>query len=123
QTATDIQNWIYLACILSVAGAALINVGNTPATAWCKVIGYILCGLAIAAASYALYLAIADLGIKYGQGWLATIYGIGAAIAGVAAIAAITGNAAKAVLTNTLWVAGAAAVISLVGGMLGSDLF
>ena len=123
---TDVSPWasavstamtmILLSAVLSAIGAKLILAGNTPVTAWMKVIGMILCGIALGLALYAVMLGMQVMS-QHGQAMLGTIYTIGGGIAAVAAIAAMTGKVPLGI--SSLWWSAIAGIIALLGSMMG----
>lgn len=107
---------ILASAALSAIGAKLILAGNTPATAWMKVLGMILCYIALGLALYAVTLGIQVMS-QHGQAILGTIYTIGGGVAAVAAIAAMTGKAPLGI--SAMWWAAIAGIIALLGSMMG----
>lgn len=93
-----------------------MSIGNTPYTFYLKVIGWILAGVALAMAGYAMYLGL-TLITQHGQSAMGGLYMVGGGCAVGAAILAFAGNAAN----NSMQLAfsAMAAVAVLIGGMLG----
>lgn len=116
KTASACNILILAACALALIGGALVNVKVPP---WVAIVGYVICAIAIACAAVAVGLAI-YLGVEYKQGWMAAIYGVGAGLAGTAAIMALTGNAGSAAAVPVSWVAMAAMLCSSIAGTLAS---
>ncbi|MBI4801402.1 MAG: hypothetical protein HY796_02650 [Elusimicrobia bacterium] len=115
-TAKTILMLITVSIALALVGAMLINAGNTPATFYLKVIGMILCGIALALAIYAGVMAVQLMG---SQMVLGIAYLAAAGLAGLAAGIAMFGNMSAALLVMIKWVALAAGVVALMGAMLG----
>lgn len=107
---------ITLCIAFALVGAMLINAGNTPATFYLKVIGMILCGIALGLAGYAGVLAVQLMGSQKELGWC---YAGAAVLAGTAAGIAMFGNMTAALLVTIKWVVAAAGVVALMGTMLG----
>ncbi|MCX5792738.1 MAG: hypothetical protein NTY45_11090 [Elusimicrobia bacterium] len=125
-TATKCNMLILAATALALIGGMLVKIGDkmmlvnytlVPGQI-IRGIGIALCIAAIAAAAAALALAVI-LGTKFHQAWMATIYGIGAILAGVAGAMGLSGDISKAVGVSTTWVAMAASICSMIAGMLG----
>ena len=109
--AHDAEMLIMLAAVLSIAGAALVNVKVPP---WIAILGYIVCALAALAAVAALVLGAIIMKDNFLVG---TIYCIGGAVAAAGAAEACFGDPTKGAMTTVLWVAAASGVIALIGGM------
>lgn len=123
--ATWCQYLIMGSLALSMIGAALISTGEATTVAFgaggvLMGIGYILVGLAAAAAVAAGVLAIL-LETKYKQGSMALMFGLGATVAlGAAALAAF-GDASSSASGGASWMTAAQSVLGLVGNALGSN--
>ncbi len=126
--AEDISPWKALAskcmmmilasALLSIVGAVLVNMKSVPYIGMILyALGLAICAIAAAMAVMAIVYAVM-LGTQFKQAWMATIYGIGGAIALAGAVGAMMGSF-KASLTNLLWIAGAASVCAMIGSMLG----
>ena len=102
--------------ILSAIASYLVSIGNTPYTFYLKVIGWILAGVALAMAGYAMYLGL-TLMTEHGQSAMGGLYMVGGGCAAGAAILAFAGSVANN--SMQLAMSAMAAVAVLIGGMLG----
>ncbi|HBE89328.1 MAG TPA: hypothetical protein DDW67_09350, partial [Elusimicrobia bacterium] len=109
---------IMLSAVLSAIGGVLINAGNTPATAWMKIIGMILCGIAIALGVAAIVMGAMIIS-QFGQNMLGSIYIIGGGVAVLAGAAAMSGDIADAIGISPLWLSAIAGILGLLGSMAG----
>ncbi len=107
---------VIIACILIVIGAIFVTMKVPP---WISALGMWMCGIGIGLGVIALGLSIM-LMAQYGQTMLGGVYAVGAALVIVAGALGMTGNPGEAVAPVIFWLAGAAALIALIGAMLGN---
>ncbi|MDP2865415.1 MAG: hypothetical protein Q8O90_04145 [Elusimicrobiota bacterium] len=113
---TTVLALITASLILSAVASYLVSIGNTPYTFYLKVIGWILAGVALAMAGYAMYLGL-TLMTQHGQSAMGGLYMVGGGCAAGAAILAFAGSVANNAMQ--LAFSAMAAVAVLIGGMLG----
>lgn len=107
---------IALSILLSVIGSWLVR---SAALAW---LGWILCGLAVIAASAAVVIGYMLTQPPYEQVLLGSIYMGAGILAGVAAGAACAGLSLGLPATTTLVFAGAAGIVALIATMMGREV-
>ncbi|HAH32497.1 MAG TPA: hypothetical protein DCL44_09325 [Elusimicrobia bacterium] len=123
---TDVSPWaglpqkammyIMLSLILSAIASYLVSAGNTPATFYLKIIGWVLAGVALILGGMALMIGI-QLMSSYGQTMLGMIYTIGGGCAMAAAALAFAGSSANN--GSQLWMSAIAGILSMLGSMMG----
>ncbi|OGS17390.1 MAG: hypothetical protein A2234_02100 [Elusimicrobia bacterium RIFOXYA2_FULL_58_8] len=108
------------AALIVSAAAGLLVLGMGAAAMVAK--GEFLCGLGAAAAVWAMKIAVWDIGIKHEQGWMAAIYGLGAAAAGTAAALGCWGNIMAAAMAPASAFFAAGFLLKLIASALGDKI-
>jgi len=114
---------ILLSAVLGALGAFFIWMADC--TDWLvgagevfRAIGLALCAVALIMAAAAVVMGVMMM-FQHGQMLLGTLYTIGGGIAAVGAYKAMTGDMSDELMINTLWMAGIAGAMALIGSMLG----